>query len=100
VRISATYISIDVTGTAGTYNVTTKSGRIQRGQFEETTQVIAITTATDNASIPVIGYTSAGVVATTLASPVCRSVSVNDKWEAGRVLVLAEFARVKGYSEA
>jgi len=93
VTIDATYVKIDVTGTAGTYNETTKSRRATTHDDGESMTIIAIATTLTDASIPARGYTEAGALPAAATDWCCASAQKTPAWEGGRVLVIAEFVK-------
>ena len=88
----AVYVSIDVSGTPGVFNETTKSRVSTPGQFGDGLQTVAIATTTTDASIPALGETLAGGTPTLPTDYSCEGVKVVPNWQ-GRVLCLATFQR-------
>lgn len=98
-HFNTTWISIDVSGAASTaFNLTTKTGALTPGQHETTKRIVGIAAATNSSGIPTVGLTDAGATPTLIADYVVRSVQIVEKWSAGRVLVIAEAAKVTAES--
>jgi hypothetical protein len=95
VTIDAVYVQIDVSGTAGTYNETTKSRRSTTYDNGERMTIIAIATTLTDASIPARGYTEAAALPTAATDWCCASVQKTPAWEGGRVLIVAEFIKTR-----